>query len=321
MGANGFLLLMMGVIFIYQQFKIWQIHAIILSMQAMMIPKVAGMEFLVLRAMTVASITANHVPVEAMVWFGNNYWVVMFGLLLTLLVVYKGIKRLLRLLPQSVGSTITHSTLVLQVFITELSVYIRLVQVDGIHSQITIRSEEGAGHLAVIGYLFPSLTIVWNASLENNTRAVCTHKRVPVKGATTHIHDGIPHSNVPNDGEQITSCKKRGRRGKYCGSGCPNQPEIYASTIAGIASYTYSVSIDLFNGTDRDATIPICYSPEIHPGHQLAGMLHHLVGCLQQEPTLKSRCVQCRQPTTRLQQYTQYRNATRMSKKGRIRKS
>jgi len=64
-------------------------------MQAMMITKVAAMKFLVLRATTVASITADHVPVEVMVWFVNNYWVVMFGFLLTLLVVYKGIKRLL----------------------------------------------------------------------------------------------------------------------------------------------------------------------------------------------------------------------------------
>jgi len=173
-GANGLIILVVGVIFIYQQYKIRQIHAIILTMQAMLVPRVATLGVLVLRTTTVKNQTPGQSHVEILVQFGNNYWVIMVALIMGLLVVYKVFKNLRRFLPKAVGLNVTHTYLVLQVFNSEQTIYIRLACVDGIHSELTIRSEDTISHLVVIGYLFPTMTYVWSAALENNMTGVTT---------------------------------------------------------------------------------------------------------------------------------------------------
>jgi len=93
-GANGLIILVVGAIFIYQQYKIRQIHAIILTMQAMLVPRVATLGVLVLRTTTVKNQFPGQSHIEILVQFGNNYWVIMVALILGLLVVYKVFKKL-----------------------------------------------------------------------------------------------------------------------------------------------------------------------------------------------------------------------------------
>jgi len=83
---------MMGGIFIYKQYKILHIYAIIMTIQAMHTPKVAGLDILILRTCAAPTQEAGLSHVEILVQFENNYWLMMVGLILGLVVTYKVIR-------------------------------------------------------------------------------------------------------------------------------------------------------------------------------------------------------------------------------------
>jgi len=89
--------------------------------------------------------------------------------------VYKLIRKLLKYLPRNIDTKITQSQLILQVFTSYRSVYVPLLSVDGVHSQLSIPRNHEVSDLVLVGFFWPVLSYVWSATVVNSTTHQVTH--------------------------------------------------------------------------------------------------------------------------------------------------
>jgi len=114
--------------------------------------------------------------------FGNTYWLILFGLFVVLSGLYKAWHLCCRWWPKEVSSQVTHSLLVLHVFDGDYGFYIRLLKIDGGHSQLLFTSGGIIDNMVLVGCVIPVVTYTWNMSVKNSITGVTTNP-----GCTTHV--------------------------------------------------------------------------------------------------------------------------------------
>jgi len=64
--------------------------------------------------------------------------------------------------------------LVLHIFDGNYGIYIRLLELDGVHSQLVITSQGIIKNLVLVGNILPVMTFTWQVSVQNNNTGVMT---------------------------------------------------------------------------------------------------------------------------------------------------
>jgi len=77
---------------------------------------------------------------------------------------------------------VTCSSLVLHIFDYNYGIYIRLLELDGVHLQLVITSQGIIDNLVLVGYILPVITFTWEVSVQNNITGVIT-----CSGRTAHV--------------------------------------------------------------------------------------------------------------------------------------
>jgi len=68
--------------------------------------------------------------------------------------------------PKEVSSQVTRSSLILHIFDGDYGLYIRLLQLDGVHSQFFITSGGIIDNLVLVGCILPVVTYTWSISVQ-----------------------------------------------------------------------------------------------------------------------------------------------------------
>jgi len=163
-----------GVIFLYQKHRLKQDQALVLALQTLHVPQVAGLELLVLRSTLGPIQSPGKSQGQLIIEFSNNYCLLLLGLVILLAVMYKAWRVCFRWWPREVSSHATRSSVVLHMFDGSYGVYIRLLELDRVHSQIMITSQGSIENLVLVGCLLPTMTFTWTMSLHNNITGVIT---------------------------------------------------------------------------------------------------------------------------------------------------
>jgi len=77
---------------------------------------------------------------------------------------------------------VTRSSLILHIFDGDNGLYIRFLQVDGVHSQLVITSGGIIDNLVLVGCILSVVTYTWSVSVQNSITGVITHP-----GRTAHV--------------------------------------------------------------------------------------------------------------------------------------
>jgi len=146
----------------------------ILVLQTRRVLQAAEIEFLRLFSTTTPTEAPSKSQGEQIIEFGNTYWLMLFGLFLVLSGLYKAWELCLRWWPREVGNYVTCSSLILHIFGRNYGIYIRLFNLDGVHSQLVITSSRIIDNLVLVSYIMPVLSYTWEVSLQNNITGVIT---------------------------------------------------------------------------------------------------------------------------------------------------
>jgi len=167
LGMNLLTIIVCGIIFICQQRRLVQIQVVILVLQTRRVPQAAGMELLRLLSTTTPTDAPGKSQGEFIIKFSNTYWLMLLGLFLVLSGLYKVWELCLRWWPREVSNHVTCNSLVLHIFDGNYGIYIRLIELDGVHSQLLITSQGIIDNLVLVGYIIPVMTFTWEMSVQN----------------------------------------------------------------------------------------------------------------------------------------------------------
>jgi len=143
------------IVFICQQRQLVRIQAMTLVLQTRRVPQVAGLELLRLLTSTTPTEAPSKSHSELSVEFGNSYWLILFGVVLVLSGFYKVWGLCSRWWPNQVSDQVTRSSLILRIFYCDYGLYIRVLQLDGVHSQLVITSKWIIDNLVLVGCILP----------------------------------------------------------------------------------------------------------------------------------------------------------------------
>jgi len=174
LGINVLTMLVCAIIFICQQRRLVRIQAMIVVLQTRRVPQAAGLELSRLLSMTPPTEAPGKTHSEMIVEFGNTYWLILFGLFVVVTGLYKAWHLGCRWWSKEVSNQVACSSLVLDIFDGDYGLYIRLVDLDGIHSQLVITSNGIIENLVLVGCLIPVVTYTWTVSVQNNIAGVIT---------------------------------------------------------------------------------------------------------------------------------------------------
>jgi len=131
-----------------------------------------ALEFLVLRTTRPSSVPPAISQIDVMIDFTNEYWLMLLAFALGLVALYKAVRLSIKYCPHGVSSRVTQSHLILQVYDGEMTVYLRIKSVNGIHQQLIMRPEAPIDNLILVRWLLPVITFTCAASLENTITGV-----------------------------------------------------------------------------------------------------------------------------------------------------
>jgi len=77
---------------------------------------------------------------------------------------------------------VTRSSLILHIFDGDDRLYISLLQLDGVHSQLVITSGRIIDNLVLVSCILPVVTYTWSVSVQNSITGVIT-----CPGRTAHV--------------------------------------------------------------------------------------------------------------------------------------
>jgi len=174
LGLNILTIIVCQIVFICQQRRLVHIQAMILFLQTRRVPQVAGLEFLRLLSTTTPTEAPGKSQTELIVEFGNTYWLILFGLFLVLSGFYIAWELCLQWCPRKVWKHVTCSSLVLHIFDGKYGIYVRLLEVEGVNSQLVITSLGIMDNLVFVGYIVSVMTFTWDMSVQNNISGVVT---------------------------------------------------------------------------------------------------------------------------------------------------
>jgi len=106
----------------------------------------------------------------------------LLGLFVVLSGLYKAWHLCYRWWPKEVSKKVTRSSLILHIFDGDYGLYISLLEVDGVHSQLVITSGGIIDNLVLLGCIIPVVTYIWSMSVQNNITGVIT-----CPGRTAHV--------------------------------------------------------------------------------------------------------------------------------------
>jgi len=172
MSINGFLVIVVIPVIIYQQYRLRHVCQVLLLLQQA-VPSQA-IDFLVLTTPIPTTPQTAMSYQEFVSLFSNTYWLHMLGFVIVMIVIYKGVLYFLRAGPNPINSRITSTDIVLQIVCGQTSVYVKLLSLDGKPELITIRSNPSLTGLQVTGYMQPKVNYMWPANLVHDLTELAT---------------------------------------------------------------------------------------------------------------------------------------------------
>jgi len=167
-------LLIAGVIFlgIYHHFRLRKVYTLLLVLQAASHRPVNALGGLILTTTLPVTKVAAMTYHEVVIKLGAGYWLHVLVIAILILVLYKGAIQLSTYWPSNIDTGNTMSQLVLQLRSGVDSVYVALLEVDGVPEHLIIRTSTSIENIQVLGVVRPVLHYFWPLLVINDITGV-----------------------------------------------------------------------------------------------------------------------------------------------------